>query len=32
MRIETSSISKGKRKRSLGAVEVFAYGTAIRYG
>lgn len=31
MRIETSSISKGRRKRSIGAVEVFAYGTMIRY-
>ncbi len=30
MRIETSSISKGKRRRSIGAVEVFAYGTAVR--
>jgi len=29
LRIETSSISKGKRKRSIGSVEVFAYGTAI---
>jgi uncharacterized protein YbjQ (UPF0145 family) len=31
LRIETSSISKGNRKRSIGAVEVFAYGTAIWY-
>ncbi len=31
LRIETSSISKGKRKRSIGSVEVFAYGTAIWY-
>ncbi len=31
MRIETSSISKGKRRRSIGAVEVFAYGTALWY-
>ena len=30
-RIETSSIAKGKRKRSIGSVEVFAYGTAIWY-
>ncbi len=30
LRIETSSISKGGKKR-LGAVEVFAYGTAIWY-
>ena len=31
MRVETSSISKGHKKRRLGAVEVFAYGTAIWY-
>ena len=31
LRIETSSISKGKKKRSIGAVEVFAYATAIWY-
>jgi uncharacterized protein YbjQ (UPF0145 family) len=31
LRIETSSISKGNRKRRLGAVEVFAYGTALWY-
>ena len=31
LRIETSSISKGNKKRSLGAVEVFAYGTALWY-
>ena len=31
LRIETSSISKGKRKRSLGTVEVFAYGTALKF-
>jgi uncharacterized protein YbjQ (UPF0145 family) len=31
MRIETSSISKGHKKRSLGAVEVFVYGTALWY-
>ena len=30
LRVETSSISKGHRK-SLGAVEVFAYGTALWY-
>ena len=30
MRIETSSISKGQKKK-LGAVEVFAYGTALRF-
>lgn len=30
-RIETSSISKGGRKRSIGSVEVFAYGTALWY-
>jgi uncharacterized protein YbjQ (UPF0145 family) len=29
-RIKTSSISKGK-KNKIGSVEVFAYGTAIRY-
>lgn len=29
-RIKTSSISKG-RKRKIGSVEMFAYGTAIRY-
>ena len=29
MRIETSSISKGRRKRSIGTVEVIAYGTAL---
>ena len=29
-RIKTSSISKGK-KNSIGSVEVYAYGTAIRY-
>lgn len=29
MRIDTSSISKGRRKRGLGTVEVFAYGTAV---
>lgn len=30
-RLETSSISKGKGKNSLGSVEIFAYGTAIYY-
>ncbi len=29
-RIKTSSISKG-RKKKIGSIEVFAYGTAIRY-
>jgi uncharacterized protein YbjQ (UPF0145 family) len=29
LRIETSSISKGNKKKRLGAVEVFAYGTAL---
>ncbi len=31
LRIETSSISKGNRRKGLGAVEVFAYGTALWY-
>ena len=31
LRIETSSIAKGKRKKGLGTVEVFAYGTALWY-
>lgn len=31
LRTETSSISKGRRKRGLGTVEVIAYGTAIWY-
>ncbi|MBN1664476.1 MAG: heavy metal-binding domain-containing protein [Deltaproteobacteria bacterium] len=31
VRLETSSISKGGSKQRLGAVEVFAYGTALRY-
>ncbi len=31
LRVETSSISKGHKKRRLGAVEVFAYGTALWY-
>ena len=30
-RIETSSVSKGRRKRSIGSVEVIAYGTALWY-
>ena len=30
-RVETSSVSKGKRKRSIGSVEVIAYGTALWY-
>lgn len=30
-RIETSSVSKGIRKRSIGSVEVIAYGTAFWY-
>lgn len=30
-RIATSSISKGRRKRSIGSVEVIAYGTALWY-
>jgi len=29
LRIETSSISKGNKKNSIGSVEVLAYGTAI---
>lgn len=31
LRIETSSISKGRHKRGLGTVEVIAYGTALWY-
>lgn len=31
LRLETSSISKGRRKRSAGTVEVIAYGTALWY-
>jgi len=31
LRVETSSISKGNRRKGLGAVEVFAYGTALWY-
>jgi uncharacterized protein YbjQ (UPF0145 family) len=30
MRIETSSISKGPRQKSVGTIEALAYGTAIR--
>jgi uncharacterized protein YbjQ (UPF0145 family) len=32
LRIETSSISKNSRKGSIGSVEVYAYGTALKYG
>lgn len=32
LRVETSSISKGGKRRRLGAVELFAYGTALWYG
>jgi len=31
IRIETSSISKNSRKGSIGSVEAFAYGTALKY-
>ncbi len=31
LRVETSSIGKGGRRKSLGSVEVFAYGTALWY-
>ena len=31
LRTETSSISKGGRRRGIGTVEVVAYGTAIWY-
>lgn len=31
LRIETCSISKGNKRQRLGAVEVFAYGTALWY-
>jgi len=31
LRIETSSISKNSRKGSIGSVEAFAYGTALKY-
>jgi uncharacterized protein YbjQ (UPF0145 family) len=30
LRVETSSISKG-RKKKIGSTEVLAYGTAIKY-
>jgi uncharacterized protein YbjQ (UPF0145 family) len=30
LRIETSSISKGRRQKSVGTVEALAYGTAIK--
>lgn len=30
MRIETSSISKGQKQKSVGTIEAFAYGTALR--
>lgn len=30
-RIETSSISKGGKRNSIGSIEIFAYGTAIYY-
>ena len=30
LRIETSSISKGRKQKSVGTVEALAYGTAIR--
>ncbi len=30
LRIETSSISKGRRQKSVGTIEALAYGTAIR--
>ena len=30
-RVETSSVSKGRKKRSIGSVEVIAYGTALWY-
>jgi uncharacterized protein YbjQ (UPF0145 family) len=29
LRIETASISKGKRQKSIGTVEALAYGTAL---
>jgi hypothetical protein len=29
MRLETSSISKGSRQKSVGTIEALAYGTAI---
>ena len=31
LRIETASISKDDRKGNIGSVEVYAYGTALRY-
>lgn len=31
LRIDTSSISMGTRKKGIGSIEVFAYGTAIYY-
>lgn len=31
LRIETSSISKNSKKGSIGSVEAFAYGTALKY-
>ncbi len=31
IRIETSSISKNSRKGSIGSVEAYAYGTALKY-
>lgn len=31
LRLDTSSISKGRRKRGLGTIEVFAYGTALKF-
>jgi uncharacterized protein YbjQ (UPF0145 family) len=31
LRTETSSVSKGRRRRGIGTVEVIAYGTAIWY-
>ena len=31
LRVDTRSISKGTKKQRLGAVEVFAYGTALWY-
>lgn len=31
VRIETSSISKNSRKGSIGSIEVYAYGTALKY-
>lgn len=31
VRIETSSISKGSKNNRIGSVEVYAYGTALKY-